>query len=151
MRTLGNILWHVPFLGFITASLFWLTGGLFTITVIGAPIGLGLMEYGKFLFWPFGKEMVSKKDLNIEQNSAWATYALIVRILYFPIGLIYAIIAIFQIIGLFITILGIPMAIIVAKSISTVFNPVNKKCVSSAVANELDRRRGIQELDAIQK
>ena len=34
---------------------------------IAAPIGVGLMEFGKFLFWPFGNAMISKKELSVEQ------------------------------------------------------------------------------------
>ena len=66
MKTLGNILWHFPFFGFLTAAFTWLFGAFLMITVIAAPIGLGLMEYGKFLFWPFGNAMVSQNQLNIE-------------------------------------------------------------------------------------
>ena len=149
MKVLGNILWHIPFLGFVTAILYWLLGGLLTITVIGAPIGLGLIEYSKFLLWPFGKAMVNKKELNMKQNKAWGTYSTIVRIIYFPFGFILAIVTIFQIVGLFITLFGIPMAIILAKSLSTIFNPVNKKCVSDAMVNELAQRKAVKELDAL--
>ena len=39
MKTLGNILWHFPFFGFISAILVFLLGGLLTITVVAAPIG----------------------------------------------------------------------------------------------------------------
>ena len=70
MRTLGNILWHFPFLGFVTATLYWLFGALLTLTVIAAPIGLGLMEYGKFLFFPFGHAMISRDALDVRQNAA---------------------------------------------------------------------------------
>jgi len=31
MRTIGNILWHIPFLGFLTALGTFLIGGLFVI------------------------------------------------------------------------------------------------------------------------
>ncbi|KAA3660637.1 MAG: hypothetical protein DWQ10_06230 [Calditrichaeota bacterium] len=140
MRTLGNILWHIPFLGFVNAILVWLFGLLLMATVIAAPIGLGLMEYAKFLFWPFGSAMVKKDDLKIEQNQAWKTYSTIVMILYFPFGLVFTIIAIFQIVGLCISLIGIPAAIIVVKSLSTYLNPVNKKCVPKVVADELERR-----------
>ena len=61
MKTLGNILWHIPFFGFVSAILVYLLGLLLTILVVTAPIGLGLMELGKFLFWPFGNAMISKK------------------------------------------------------------------------------------------
>lgn len=147
MKTLGNILWHFPFLGFISATIVYLFGLLFTATVIAAPVGLGLMEFGKFLFAPFGHAMVSKSDLKIEQNKAWKTYSTIVMILYFPLGLFFAIVGILQVIGLCISIVGIPVALVIAKSLGTYLNPVNKKCVSSAVAAELERRKGQAEVE----
>jgi uncharacterized membrane protein YccF (DUF307 family) len=140
MRTLGNILWHFPFLGFLSAILVYLLGLLLTITVIAAPIGLGLLELGKFLLWPFGNAMVSKQQLNIEQNKAWKAYSTVVMILYFPFGLYFTIVAVIQVVGLFVSIIGIPAALVVAKSLGTYLNPVNKKCVPSAVKDEIERR-----------
>lgn len=61
--------WHIPFLGFLTAAFYWLLGLLLTALVLPAPIGLGLMEFGKFLLAPFGHAMVSKTDLKVEQNA----------------------------------------------------------------------------------
>jgi uncharacterized membrane protein YccF (DUF307 family) len=147
MRTLGNILWHIPFLGFINAILVYLLGLLLTITVIAAPIGLGLMEYGKFLLMPFGQAMVDKSELNVEQSSVWKTYSTIIMILYIPFGVIFLILAIMQIVALFLSIIGIPVALVVAKSLDTYFNPVNKICVHHAVVDELERRRGQAEIN----
>lgn len=146
MRTLGNILWHFPFLGFLNAIIVYLLGLGLTATVVAAPIGLGLMEYGKFLLMPFGHAMVSKSDLKAEQNAAWKAYATIVRILYFPLGLLLAVVAVLQVVGLCATILGIPPAIVVAKSLGTYLNPVNKKCVDQAVADEVERRKAAPEV-----
>lgn len=133
MKTIGNILWHFPFFGFITASLTWLLGALLTLTVIASPIGLGLMELGKLLFWPFGHRMVSEKQLNpsYKQNSLWKTYGLLVTIIYFPFGLILVFFAIIQVILLCISIVGIPVALVVVKSLTTYLNPVGKKCTNS--------------------
>jgi uncharacterized membrane protein YccF (DUF307 family) len=142
MRTLGNILWHVPFLGFINAIGIYVLGVLLTITVIAAPIGLGLMEYGKFLFAPFGQAMVSKSELNVEQNAVWKTYSTIIMILYIPFGVLFWILAVMQVVALFLSIIGIPVALVVAKSLGTYFNPVNKICVHHAVVDELERRKG---------
>ena len=122
---------------------FWLIA---TITIVASPIGLGLIEYSKFLFTPFSKAMVSKSELNIEQNKLWKAYSMIIRILYFPFGLVYFIIGVFQVAGLFISIIGIPCAIVVAKSLGTYFNPVNKKCVPVAVKQELENRKGQDEV-----
>jgi uncharacterized membrane protein YccF (DUF307 family) len=147
MKTIGNILWHFPFFGFITAIVTWFFGVLLTATIIAAPIGLGLMEYGKLLFWPFGNAMVSKSQLNIEQNKVWQAYSTIVTIIYFPFGLILTFFAIIQVVALCITIVGIPAALVVAKSLGTYLNPVNKKCVHSAVIAELDRRKAQAQVD----
>ena len=141
MKTLGNILWHFPFFGFVSAILMYFFGLLLTITVVAAPIGLGYMELGKFLFWPFGNSMVSKSELNVEQNTAWKTYGTIVRILFIPFGLFFLLIGVFQVVGMFVTIIGIPVALVVAKSLGTYWNPINKKCVPSAVTDELERRK----------
>lgn len=140
MRTLGNILWHFPFFGFLLAALTYLAGGILTATVVAAPIGLGLMEYGKFLFAPFTRSMIRASDLEAKPNNAWKTYSTVITVLYFPFGLILGGILVIQIALLFFTIVGIPVAIVLAKSLGTYVNPVNKKCVSQAVADELARR-----------
>ncbi len=147
MRLLGNILWHIPFLGFVDAIIVYLFGLLLTITVVAAPIGLGLMEYGKFLFAPFSYSMISKSDLNIDQNPIWQGYSFIIMIMYLPFGLFMAIIGIFQAIGLALTIVGIPVALVVVKSLTTYLNPVNKKCVPVDVVLEIDRRKAQEEID----
>jgi len=147
MRTLGNILWHVPFLGFLNALGTFLIGGLFVITVIGAPIGLGLIQLSKFLLTPFSSGMINRSDIKPDQNKAWKTFGIIVRILYFPFGLFLAVLTVLQIAGLFITIIGIPVALVLAKSLGTFFNPVNKTCVSKAVADEVASRKAKNQVD----
>lgn len=129
MRTLANIIWHIPLLGFVTAFGTFLVGGILTITIIAAPIGLGLIQLSQFLLTPFSMKMVSRNTLNQKQNSLWKAYGIIVSIFYFPIGLLLAIVAICQIVGLFVSIVGIPVAIVLAKSLDTFFRPVNKVCV----------------------
>lgn len=147
MKTLGNILWHFPFFGFVNATIVYILGLILTATVVAAPIGLGLMEYGKFLFAPFGRAMVNKSELNVEQNPAWKTYSTIVTIIYLPFGLLMALVAVIQVFALCLTIVGIPVALVIAKSLGTYVNPVNKKCVHSAVRDELDRRNAQMVLD----
>ena len=49
MRILGNIIWFFM-AGWILAILTYLSGLILTILVVTAPVGLGLIEYGKFLF-----------------------------------------------------------------------------------------------------
>jgi uncharacterized membrane protein YccF (DUF307 family) len=141
MRTLGNIIWHIPFLGFLSALLVFIIGDLLVLTVVASPIGLGLIQLSKFLIAPFSNEMVSKKDLGQDQNPLWKTYGIIVRIFYFPIGLVLVIASISEIVAMFTSIIGIPIAIVIAKSLSTYFNPVNKVCVPRAFADEIARKK----------
>ncbi len=129
MRTLANIIWHFPFMGFLSAFWAFIIGGILVLTVVGSPIGLGLIQLSRFLITPFSMEMVSKSDLNIKQNVLWRSFGIFIRILYFPFGLILAIITICQIVGLFFSIIGIPVAIVLSKSLGTYFNPVNKVCI----------------------
>lgn len=147
MRTLGNILWHFPFLGFVSAFFVFLTGLLLTLLIVTAPIGTGLMQYARFLLAPYTNAMVSKDDLRVAQNPLWKAYSTIIMILYLPIGLVLAIMQIFQIVGLFCSIVGIPVALPLARSLGTVFNPVGKVCVPRAVEAALEARRGREDIE----
>lgn len=140
-------MWHVPFLGFLSALGTFLIGGLLVITVIGSPLGLGLIQLSKFLLAPFSNEMISKKDLKADQNKLWQAFGIIIRILYFPFGLILAIVTVVQIAGLFVSIVGIPVALVLAKSLGTYFNPVSKVCVPKAVADEVAAQKAKEQVE----
>ena len=129
MRTIANILWHIPFLGFLSALYAFLLGLLLTVLVIPAPIGLGLIQYAKFLMFPFSTEMVSSAEAGQKRNPLWAAYSTIIMIFYLPFGLIAFIFGLAQCLGLAITIVGLPGAYIIFKSLGTYFNPVGKICV----------------------
>lgn len=151
MNTFLNVLWNFPFFGFVLAILTAITGVLFCISIIGLPIGLGLFQFSIFLFWPHGYAMVSKGDLELLTEKKrplwWKIFALIIRILYFPVGLTLAVLGAFAGLLQFITIIGIPQGLVTMKSIGTYFNPVNKVRVPQAVADqiqEIKRERAIQ-------
>lgn len=145
MKTFLNIIWHVPFLGFLFAFGYALAGAFWCITIIGLPLGLGLLQYSKFLLSPFGKAMVDKKELHdmkgTEENKLWKTFSIIVRIVYFPFGLLAAISMAFVICGEFLSIIGIPCGLVWAKSFKTIFNPVSKVCVPEIVAKEIETKK----------
>ena len=111
------------------------------ITVIGAPIGLGMIQHSKFLLTPFSKRMISDSEIKKEKSPLWETMGVIAFILYLPFGILTSLVTIAQIFLLFITIIGIPVALVLAKSLSTYFNPVGKICVDSEFADELKRQR----------
>lgn len=149
MRTIGNILWHIPFCGFISAFLVYALGLVLTLTVIAAPIGLGCMEFGKFLFAPFGNSMINVKEIQSKSNPLWSAYSSIVTIIYLPLGLILAGLSVIQVILLALTVVGLPLAVIIAKSLGTYLNPVNKKCVSIAMAQEIEQRKARAKVDKL--
>jgi len=161
MRALANILWHFPFLGFLRALGTAIVAVLFILTIIGAPIGIGLLQLAKFYLSPFSKAMVSEKLLNQSpkeyegtlgkimeiSQKLWGTLGFIVKIIYFPIGLFIAVVNIFMIAAEFVSLIGIPVALGEAKALSTWFSPVGKICVSKAVAEELESRKAKAEVD----
>lgn len=129
MRIIGNILWHIPFLGFLNALFAFVLGGLLTITVVAAPIGLGLMQYSKFLLLPFSYDMVTVSELGIRQNPIWRVYSTVIMVLYLPFGIIAFLCGLLQAVALTLTLVGIPAALVIIKSLPTYLNPVGKKCV----------------------
>ncbi len=129
LRLLGNILWHVPFLGFMNALYAFLLGLAFTALLVTAPLGLGLLQYAKFLILPFSYDMVDAGDLEAARNPLWVAWSFVCMILYLPFGFFAFIFGLLQGLGLALTIVGIPAAIVIARSLPTYFNPVGKVCV----------------------
>ena len=86
-RMISNVLWHIPFLGFVSAFLHFLVGLLLCMTVVGLPLGLGLVEYSKFLLAPGTRTLVDRSDLPEKQNMLWKGWAVLVGLLYLPFGI----------------------------------------------------------------
>lgn len=145
MKTFGNIIWHFPFFGFAMSLITAIGGLIWCLTVIGIPIGLGLFQLSLFYLAPFTKRMVSQQDLVLltgeEQATAVKWWFTVIRILLFPFGCLAAFASALHIGIQFISIIGIPCAMAEAKALSTIFNPINKKCVPLAIAEEIDRRK----------
>jgi len=137
LRLIANIWWHVVCFGWLTAFVNFLVGIIFIITIIGIPVGLGLLQYSKFLLGPFSRAMVSKDDLGIKVSTLWRVFGIISWILYLPAGLVLFLMTVIQIVLLCVTIVGIPIAVVLAKSLGTYFKPIHKKCVSVEVRDSL--------------
>ena len=145
MRIFLNIIWHFPFMGFLFALFTAIEGLLWCCTIIGIPLGLGLFSLSRFYLSPFTHALVSKSDLALvtgnEQNTAMKAWGLVIRILYFPFGLFVAFFQILTCAAEFISIIGIPCGIVSAKALATIFNPVNKTCVSRAIADQIAQKK----------
>ena len=155
MRILGNILWHFPFFGWVWSLLCALIGCLFCMTIVGIPLGMGLFQISSMLLAPFTRSAVSRSDIESvteeKQSTGMKIWRILIRIVYFPFGLLLACQVIILVAGMFVTIIGIPCAIAYAKCIGLVFNPVGKICVPKDVADEIKRRKASKIVDGMNK
>jgi len=155
MRILFNVLWHFPMLGFVSALLAFLLGLILCATVVLAPMGVGLLEYGKFLLAPCTRQMVRRTDVAGPTRSAarWA-WSLVIWVVYLPVGVVLSVLVIVEVAALMVfaipTVVGIPVAAfqayVIAKSLGTLLNPVGRKCVHYLVADEAARERARERL-----
>jgi len=85
--------------------------------------------------------MVDESLVGKSKPVAWNIFRVIIFIFYIPFGIVLALVTVIQICFLFISILGIPAAIVLSKSLSTYFSPVGKICVDSKVVSELEKAK----------
>ncbi len=111
MRTIGNLIWFV-FGGVFMGLLWWLTGLLAYISIIGIPWGRACFVMGNFIFFPFGKEAMSRKELNKKEDLGTGALGLIGNIIWFFVaGFWLALGHVCSALACFITIIGIPFGI----------------------------------------
>lgn len=56
MSLIGNILWFLSG-GFIPAILWFLFGALWSVTIVGLPVGIQCFKMASLQLFPFGKEV----------------------------------------------------------------------------------------------
>ncbi|MCF3963048.1 YccF domain-containing protein [Streptomyces fuscigenes] len=121
MKTILNIIWLVlcgfwMFLGYLAA------GVLLCITVIGIPFGIAAFRIGTYALWPFGRTAIDRQDVgagSLVGNVLWVVLA----------GWWLALGHIFTGIALFVTIIGIPLALANFKLIPLSLMPLGKEIV----------------------
>ncbi len=111
-----NILWHIPFGGFVFAFFYLIYGVVMCCTIVFYPIGLGYLQLAKFMLSPFSNVMVSRDDYAAlrgeKRNVVNAAYTKLIYILYIPFGIVAAISAVGAIVGSFCSIVGIPVGMV---------------------------------------
>ena len=130
MRNIGKVIWHFPLLGFLNAFISFLLGSFFLITVVGTPLGQGLIQISKFLMAPLSREVIVNKQPKEMQNDFWEVFGFFVRILYFPFGLFLVNLTLLQIGLLYVSVVGSPLAKVLWKFLPVFFNPVHKICIA---------------------
>ena len=153
MKILCTIIWHYPLCGCLTALLAAM-GGIFLIaTVVAAPIGIGLLQFAKFLLAPFHYHVVNQSvvksvdqiadldlsviDVEEKTNWLWKHYSDIIKIFHYPYGFVLVCLLVIQTAVLCCTVVGIPYAMILWKSLGVAFNPAGKICVNDDQFREI--------------
>lgn len=119
MRTLGNIIWFV-LVGLWASIGYTLLGILWSITIVGLPIGIQCFKFAHLVIFPF------KKDIEFTGNIG----KLLINIIWLFLGGI-ELAAYFAIIGLIycITIIGIPFGMQCFKLAKLSLMPLGAKVV----------------------
>ena len=134
MKVIGNFLWFI--LGGIFMGIaWWILGLVMFITVIGIPWGKACFILGKFAFFPFGKEAISRKELTGKGDVGTGGFGIVGNIIWFILaGIWLAIGHVLAAIINFITIIGIPFGIQHLKLAGIALAPIGKTVVSKEIA-----------------
>ena len=134
MRAIGNLLWFV--LGGVVMGLAWIFFGLLAyLTIVGIPWGRSCFVIGKFSFFPFGQEAISRKELSNADDIGTSAWGLVGNIIWFIFaGLWLAMGHVIESVICFITIIGIPFGIQHLKLAGISIFPIGKTIVSKEVA-----------------
>ena len=111
MKTLGNLLWFV--LGGALMGLgWWFAGVLALITIVGIPWAKACFVIGQFAFFPFGKEVVSRRLVTGRDDIGTGVLGMLGNVIWFVfVGIWLAIGHVISALACFITIIGIPFGI----------------------------------------
>jgi uncharacterized membrane protein YccF (DUF307 family) len=151
MRLIGNIIWFILG-GVIMGLLWWFYGLLAYISIIGIPWGKACFVFGNFMFWPFGREAIDRRELSGEDDIGTGTLGLIGNIIWlFLAGIWLALAHLTSALFLLITIIGIPFAIQHVKLAVMALMPIGKTVVSKDVAEAARRRNADAIINAMKK
>ena len=113
----------------------WLAGIVAYITIIGIPWGKACFVMGKFSFFPFGKEAISRRELNQADDIGTGALGTLGNVIWFIFaGIWLALGHVACAIANFVTIIGIPFGIQHLKLAGIALAPIGKTVVTKEVA-----------------
>lgn len=134
LRIIGNLLWFILG-GFVMGLAWWLAGLVMLITIIGIPWSKACFVIGQFAFFPFGKEAISRRALNGQDDIGTGCLGLIGNIVWFVFaGVWLAIGHLSSALLNFVTIIGIPFGIQHLKLAIIALAPIGQTIVSKETA-----------------
>lgn len=113
----------------------WLAGIVACITIIGIPWGKACFVMGQFSFFPFGKEAISRRELNQADDIGTGALGTLGNVVWFIFaGIWLALGHVACAIANFVTIIGIPFGIQHLKLAGIALAPIGKTVVTKEVA-----------------
>ena len=142
MRTLLNILWNVPGLGFVAALCWVLAGLVMAVTIIGLPWAKACFTLANYTLAPFGRELASRYDVTGRETLGTGGFGLLANIVWFVLaGWWLIVLHVLAACASAITIIGIPFAWAHLKLAAAAIAPVGKVVVPAEVAVAIDREK----------
>ncbi|MEI6714991.1 MAG: YccF domain-containing protein [Verrucomicrobiota bacterium] len=130
MKTLGNIIWFL-FGGLWSGLLWYLAGIIAALSIIGLPWARACFLLGDFTLWPFGKELVDRRQLTGKDDVGTGTLGVIGNIIWFVvIGWTLAVAHLTAALACALTIIGIPFAVQHLKLAVASLCPIGKEVIT---------------------
>ena len=151
MTAIGNFLWFI--LGGVLMGLgWWLVGALAFLTIVGAPWGRACFVIGKFAFFPFGQEAISRKELTQQGDIGTSPFGTLGNVIWFVFaGIWLAIGHVASAIALALTIIGIPFAWQHLKLAGIALAPIGQTIVAKEVAEAARQSNAQRTVNAIRR
>ena len=114
----------------------WFIGLIAFLTVVGIPWAKACFVIGQFSFFPFGKEAISRKELNHHDDIGTGALGMLGNIIWFVFaGVWLAVGHIMSALACFVTIIGIPFGIQHLKLAVIALAPIGQTIVTIEEAN----------------
>lgn len=149
MRTLLNILWFILG-GFLSGLSWWLAGVLAAITIVGLPWARACFMLGSFSFWPFGRDVISRKALTGRDDMGTGPFGVVGNVIWFILaGWWLALGHLMLAVVLGLTIIGIPFALQHIKLAAASLFPIGQTVVDIDLADAARRREAQGRLESL--
>ncbi|HXZ68903.1 MAG TPA: YccF domain-containing protein [Alphaproteobacteria bacterium] len=134
-----NLIWFV-FGGCLMGLAWWLGAILLAITIVGLPWASAAWRIGCFTFFPFGREAISKRELEGREAAITGIWRFLLNVVWFLLAGWYLVIGhLAAAILCGITIIGIPFAVQHLKLAGLSLAPVGTEIVPVELADEARR------------
>jgi len=121
-----NILWLLLG-GFWMAIGWYLAGVIMFISIVGIPWGRACFTLGTLSLWPFGKEVVDRREVTGREDVGTGGFGLLGNLVWFVLaGIWLALGHLFCALANFITIIGIPFGLQHLKLAQLALTPIGK-------------------------